>query len=300
MAQHISLNKITYEQGLKLLYLRKEALDHGELPRLSREELQKFDGKYFTNNNPKPGISPPQKIATALDNLKQMASNVSNYYKGLDPSVQSTLLSGALGTGLGAAEGLRRARKGGKNYLGSAFDYGLAGGILGTGAGLAFNPKALDSLYTSGMKKINPTYDETKIKEEAAASEQTANKVTPHLSTPALSPEATALLTGGTVVAGSGIAHGVLNHPTRGLNWGQLPQTIEPVPRSPLIVPSNFEPARPTAGPRPTTAQILKYTTAKSVPTTGGALGLFLTFLNYLHNKNEQQRSQDYVNKVKG
>ena len=158
----VSLADITYEQGLKLLALRKQAMDQGRIRRMTPEALENTlvlrdighsyaekmaEGGWL--DSLKSGIGQlGQQARTGLDQAK-------SYYRNLDPASRNTLLAGLTGTGLGAAAGLgQAAMSGDDNYLTSALRGGVAGGALGGGLGLALNPGVADKLYAQLQNRL--------------------------------------------------------------------------------------------------------------------------------------------------
>lgn len=136
----ISLSSITYLQGLQLLATRKQALDSGHIPRMSKEAmatsfpLRDIGSDYI------------EKIAESglFDSLK-------SGFSGMDSSSRNVLLSGLAGAGIGAGAGGISALLNGEEGAGyKALRGGLAGGAIGGGLGLAFNPNILNK--TLGLK----------------------------------------------------------------------------------------------------------------------------------------------------
>jgi hypothetical protein len=133
----ISLSSITYSQGLQLLAARKQALDSGHIPRMSKEAM--------ANSFPLRDIGADyiEKIAESglLDSLK-------SGFGGMDSSTRNVLLSGLAGAGLGAGTGAASALFNGEEGAGwKALKGGLAGGAIGGGLGLAFNPELLHKAF---------------------------------------------------------------------------------------------------------------------------------------------------------
>jgi hypothetical protein len=129
----ISLGNITYSQGLQLLAARKQALDSGHIQRMSKEAMAvSFPLRDI-------GADYIEKLAESglLDSLK-------SGFGGMDDSTRNVLLSGLAGAGLGAGAGGASALLNGEEGAGwKALQGGLAGGAVGGGLGLAFNPDAL-------------------------------------------------------------------------------------------------------------------------------------------------------------
>ena len=133
----ISLGSITYSQGLQLLAARKQALDSGHIPRMSKEAMAtSFPLRDI-------GADYIEKIAESglLDSLK-------SGFGGMDASTRNVLLSGLAGAGLGAGTGAASALLNGEEGAGwKALKGGLAGGAVGGGLGLAFNPDVLSKAF---------------------------------------------------------------------------------------------------------------------------------------------------------
>jgi hypothetical protein len=151
----VSLADISYTQGLKLLYLRKQALDAGQVQRLPASTLA----------NTLPMTSVAQEFAKAaesswMDSIK----NVLN--KGIagaqqawqDPETRETLMYGLGGSGLGAlgAGGLAAAR-GDKDWHRRAMQGALAGGVLGGGLGLIKNPAVATKHVEPSLQEMAET-----------------------------------------------------------------------------------------------------------------------------------------------
>jgi len=133
----ISLGSITYSQGLQLLAARKQALDSGHIPRMSKEAMAtSFPLRDI-------GADYVEKIADSglFDSLK-------SGFGGMDSSTRNVLLSGLAGAGLGAGTGAASALFNGEEGVGlKALKGGLAGGAVGGGLGLAFNPELLHKAF---------------------------------------------------------------------------------------------------------------------------------------------------------
>ena len=130
----VSLADISYEQGLELLSLRKQALDSGEAKRLPSEVLRKSQML--------------QSIGEKAAAEGGFLDNITSSFKNMDPGVKRTLLSGATGAGLGAIGG---AFADNKNRLRNALMGGIAGGALGGGIGLATNRGVLDKAIDAAV-----------------------------------------------------------------------------------------------------------------------------------------------------
>ena len=130
----VSLADISYEQGLELLSLRKQALDSGEAKRLPSEVLRKSQML--------------QSIGEKAAAEGGFLDSITSSFKNMDPGVKRTLLSGATGAGLGAIGG---AFADNKNRLRNALMGGIAGGALGGGIGLATNRGVLDKAIDAAV-----------------------------------------------------------------------------------------------------------------------------------------------------
>jgi hypothetical protein len=189
----VSLADISYEQGLKLLALRKQALDSGHIRRMPPEALANTMplagiGASFTKqalDGGSIGSALSQGLKSVTDS--DIGRGVTAHWNNLDQSSRNALLSGAAGTGIGALAGLGSGYTSGEgNYLGRALRGGLAGGALGGGLGVAFNPEIATKLYGQGKDALkslrgNPaetsSQTESKAPGEASASKTTAQRV---------------------------------------------------------------------------------------------------------------------------
>jgi hypothetical protein len=149
----ISLNNITYSQGLQLLAARKQALDSGHIQRMSKEAMAtSFPLRDI-------GADYVEKIAESglLDSLKSgfggMKDKLTSGLSSMDPSTRNVLLSGLTGAGIGAGTGAVSSLLNGDEGAGwKALQGGLAGGAIGGGLGLAFNPEILSKSLNFGKK----------------------------------------------------------------------------------------------------------------------------------------------------
>ena len=139
----VSLADITYEQGLQLIVLRKQALDSGKVRRMPKEAL---DSNYPLHAI---GTQVLEKVAEGgfMDGIgKSLSSGLSgakDWFGKLDPTVKSTLIGGGLGAGTGlAASAMNRDR----HWLRNALMGGVAGSAIGGGIGVARNPGAADKI----------------------------------------------------------------------------------------------------------------------------------------------------------
>lgn len=192
----VSLADISYEQGLQLLALRKQAMAAGQVRRMTPEAL--------ANTFPLRSIGQAtiEKLAEGgfLDSLKSGIKNVGDKYQSIDPSVRKALLSTAAGTGLGAAAGVGSAyRRGDKNYGRNALRGSIAGAAVGGGLGLALNPQLANKIQEKTKPVVDKLDAETQPGDSAAADLQ--SKAT------SINPELAGLATGvgSAVGAGEGI-----------------------------------------------------------------------------------------------
>jgi hypothetical protein len=130
----VSLADISYEQGLKLLLLRKQALDAGSAQRLPPSALA---NSFLMDSTGKQVI---KQAAGFWDQLKDTYQSGMNKIT-TDPGLQATLGYGLAGAGLGAAgAGGLAAARGEKNWKRRLLQGATAGGLLGGGLGLAMSP----------------------------------------------------------------------------------------------------------------------------------------------------------------
>lgn len=209
----VSLADISYEQGLQLLALRKQAMAAGHIQRMPSEAL----ANSFPLRNI--GQATVEKLAEGgiLDRLNSGIKDVSERYHRLDPSVRNTLNMAAAGTGVGAVAGLGSAmRRGDKSYGRSALRGGIAGAGLGGGLGLALNREKLVPMLQDKAKdlsdKMKPTADKAAPVNVAGTNAATAD---PDAKLKAMAnsnrPEAAAWLEGGGSLAAGGLALAKLN-----------------------------------------------------------------------------------------
>ena len=209
----VSLADISYEQGLQLLALRKQAMAAGHIQRMPSEAL----ANSFPLRNI--GQATVEKLAEGgiLDRLNSGIKDVSERYHRLDPSVRNTLNMAAAGTGVGAVVGLGSAmRRGDKSYGRSALRGGIAGAGLGGGLGLALNREKLVPMLQDKAKdlsdKMKPTADKAAPVNVAGTNAATADPDAKLKATAnSYRPEAAALLEGGGSLAAGGLALAKLN-----------------------------------------------------------------------------------------
>jgi hypothetical protein len=181
----VSLADISYEQGLQLLALRKQAMDAGHIRRMPAEAL--------ANTMPLAGIG--DSFTKRANYFSDLAGSVTNRLTNMSPEAHNVLLSGAAGAGLGALTGLGTAYTSGKgNYLGRALRGGLAGGAMGGGLGLALNPEIAEKLYAKGKSFIDGAgAAKEKSPDTGAQAPPPGGKITPEVKAKAIlaaSPEA--------------------------------------------------------------------------------------------------------------
>jgi hypothetical protein len=135
----VSLADISFDQGLQLVMLRKQAVDAGQLQRMPEEAMQ--------------NTQLCQEVGR--DFLKQSfdLTALKDYWKQLDPASKNVLLSGLAGAGVGAGAGAIQGLNSEDRRVGSRmFRGGLAGGALGAGAGLALNADSIAKKFTPKLE----------------------------------------------------------------------------------------------------------------------------------------------------
>ena len=130
----VSLANITYEQGLHLLQMRKEALDRGESKRMSSQSLS---DSFFLRDVGNDVLQEKRATPAWLDNLSKSWNK--------QPLAMQTAL---VGGGLGALGGIGKtvADEEDDGYFRNAITGGLAGGFAGGGLGLAIDGKSRKAL----------------------------------------------------------------------------------------------------------------------------------------------------------
>lgn len=133
------LADISYTDGLKLLYLRKQALDAGKLPRIPKDILDQ------TN------------ILSAIHtNYEKKAFDLVSRFNELPIEAQRGLMGTGIGGGVGALAGLLSNRKKDtKSNLRKALGGGLSGAALGGGIGV-LSPM-LDSVIPKAVEEAKKT-----------------------------------------------------------------------------------------------------------------------------------------------
>ena len=169
-----SLADISYEQGLQLLALRKQALDSGKLQRMPPEALatsfplrdiaHAYAEKLADDtlmDRLKSGIKnvgtqAQAKLQGGVNQLGEGLQGVKGRWDSLDEPTRTALTAGLAGTGLGAATGVASAvRRGDRRYGRSALRGGLAGAAMGGGLGLALTPGLADKVQSKGSDLID-------------------------------------------------------------------------------------------------------------------------------------------------
>lgn len=234
----VSLADITYDQGLQLLALRKQAMDSGRIRRMTPEAL----ANTFPLNAI--GQSVVEKLADdgLLDSLKtriggltsrlgEGAQGLKDQWSKLDPSARQALATSLAGAGAGAATGAVSAKRRGVKGVGrSAIRGGLAGAALGGGLSLALDPNLADkaqgkvqAILARAQAQAEPTADAAPVVPAApSASEISKLTNTANSST----PELAALASGAGIAAGTGAGYKILRDRTS-YDPGRLRKHIE-------------------------------------------------------------------------
>ena len=143
----VSLASMTYEEGLHLLQMRKEALDSGEAKRLPAEVL---GNSFFLRDAGNEMLQEKQAAPAWLQNLGKT-------WNKQPLAMKSTLIGG----GLGALGGLGKTVMDDEDdsYFNNMMTGGLAGTALGGGLGLAMDSKTrgniANRLAGMGDKALN-------------------------------------------------------------------------------------------------------------------------------------------------
>lgn len=181
----VSLADISYEQGLQLLFLRKQAVDAGQLPPLPTAA---FTTGFVISPNSFSKAANPLNLSDLGSRvgkgLRDFAQQGKAQWGSLDPASKNVLLAGLLGSGAGAVTGLGQAYTSGEgNYLSNALRGGLAGGAIGGGLGLAFNPAVAEKLqaqtsaaYDAAKKQLSQPATASPPPTPAAAASQSASQ----------------------------------------------------------------------------------------------------------------------------
>jgi hypothetical protein len=152
----VSLADISYEQGLQLLVLRKQALDRGTIRRMPKEAmdnaplrqigydvLEKFaEGSWLDSLG--------SGVSGLASGLGQVGNDVADGAKNLwgqikNPHARDVLKKGLIGAGVGAGAGLGASMMNGEGHYGrNMLMGGVAGGAIGGGLGIYQNPEIAD------------------------------------------------------------------------------------------------------------------------------------------------------------
>lgn len=131
----LSLGDISYETGLKLLVMRKYALDKGDLKRIPKEKLAETD------------------LYTNIDKSYRKQAGVLN---SLTPEMQRGLIGAGVGAGLGSLAGVYSAKDKDKK---TKINKGLSGGLSGAAllGGLGFiSPTVTNALSNLPAENKTP------------------------------------------------------------------------------------------------------------------------------------------------
>lgn len=131
----LSLGDISYETGLKLLVMRKYALDRGDLKRIPKEKLAETD------------------LYTNIDKSYRKQAGVLN---SLTPEMQRGLIGAGVGAGLGSLAGVYSAKDKDKK---TKINKGLSGGLSGAAllGGLGFiSPTVTNALSNLPAENKTP------------------------------------------------------------------------------------------------------------------------------------------------
>lgn len=149
----VSLADITYEEGLALLVLRKQAIDSGKLAPLTAEEkAASYQLEAYAEKRAEGWLDKLTKgLSDAGKNFVPAAKNTFNNLKGQysqfaknNPELNRILKTTGVGAGLGAATGLISSDK---HRLRNMALGGLAGGAIGGGLGTAMSSGGLYDKY---------------------------------------------------------------------------------------------------------------------------------------------------------
>ena len=158
----VSLADISYEQGLVLLSLRKEAMDVGNISRMPAEAL---------NNSYVLSLGLDKSAFSMSDlgsSLKALPGTASNYFKSLPAHQRNALLATAGGATLGGLGGaLTTDPEKKRNRWRNALMGALSGGALGGGISLAASPQLQKDIVSGAGKGLD--YFKGKIEELTAA-----------------------------------------------------------------------------------------------------------------------------------
>lgn len=201
----VSLADISYEQGLKLLLLRKQALDEGSVQRMPPAAL----ANTFVMNST--GTQVIKQAAGFLDQLKALPGQAADWAKGTynagldrittDPGLRNTIGYSLAGAGLGAlgAGGLAASRKE-KDWKRRLLQGATAGGLLGGGLGFVLNPGSVTDNIASGVEEQTEKLLSTG---EPTAEQKRQDVVNAYKDTAGSNPALGATVPAGVGVAGS-------------------------------------------------------------------------------------------------
>lgn len=139
----LSFADISYQDGLKLLYLRKQGLDNNQLQRLTKQAMAASD--LFSNisaNFDKKAFSLQEVIDKLRDvvknneNLSSLKDTVSQKYNALPEEAKRGLIGAGIGGGAGSIASTLFGNRS-RNALNRALSGGVGGAALGGGIGLA-------------------------------------------------------------------------------------------------------------------------------------------------------------------
>lgn len=219
----VSLADITYEQGLQLLALRKQAMDSGRIRRMTPEALANTFPLHqitqaVTEKAAEGGLLDSLKsgIGEAKSQLSTGAKGLQDQWAGIDPSARRALTHSLLGAGAGAATGAAAAKRHGTSGVGrSALRGGLAGAALGGGLSLATNPGLADKAQGKIDALLARAQAQAKPEPTAEASVPSAEEISKLTNTATSStPELAALASGAGIAAGTGAGYKVLRDRT--------------------------------------------------------------------------------------
>lgn len=165
----VSLADITYEEGLALLVLRKQAIDSGKLAPLTAEEkAASYQLEAYAEKRAEGWLDKLTKgLSDAGKNFVPAAKNTFNDLKGQylqfaknNPELNRILKTTGVGAGLGAATGLISSDK---HRLRNMALGGLAGGAIGGGLGTAMSSGGLYDKYIKPGLPESPDVSQSDI-----------------------------------------------------------------------------------------------------------------------------------------
>lgn len=161
----VSLADMSYEQGLKALLLRKQALDLGKARRMTAaERCNTFKLQLVGEKAAFSLSSIGDSVSSGLGKLRDSAVSGYQQVNASNPELARTLLSTGLGAGAGALTGVLAPDK--KHKKRNILMGALAGGALGGGLGLATNSGMVDKLFNAtgkGKKNISDIVDPKRL-----------------------------------------------------------------------------------------------------------------------------------------